>query len=67
MESQAAPAKKSAMRLQGVFMRAQPSAMINGKDVAEGDFLDGNKVVKIEASRVVLQNPQGELFNVTYQ
>jgi len=66
--AQTAPAKPGAMRLQGVFMRVDnPTAIISGHTVAIGDSVEGNKVVKIEASRVVLQNPQGELIQLAYQ
>jgi biotin carboxyl carrier protein len=67
--AQNASAKPTAMRLQGVFMRAaNPTAIISGKNVAVGDSVeDGSKVVKIEASRVTLQNPQGDLVSLTYQ
>jgi len=44
-----------------------PTAIISGKTVAVGDSVEGNKVVKIEASRVVLQNPKGDLIQLAYQ
>ena len=43
------------------------TAIISGKTVAEGDMFDGNKIVKIEAARVILQNAQGNLFSISYQ
>jgi tetratricopeptide (TPR) repeat protein len=59
---------KATMRLQGVFLRTgTPTAIINGKNLAEGDSLDGNKIMKIEAQRVTLQNEAGEQFKLTYQ
>ena len=64
----ASAARTNTMRLQGVFLRTgAPSAIISGHDVVEGDSVEGSKVVKIEASRVVMQNAQGEMFNLTYQ
>jgi hypothetical protein len=65
---QAPAAKNNSMRLQGVFMRTgQPTAIIGGQNVIEGDSLDGNQVVKIESSRVVLRNDKGEMFSLTFQ
>ncbi|HSH95593.1 MAG TPA: general secretion pathway protein GspB [Roseimicrobium sp.] len=54
----AAPAPAPAfpnLKLQGIFYRlSKPSAIINGKTLFAGDFIDGVKVVKIERQHVVL-------------
>ncbi len=63
-----APGRKTDLKLQGLFLRTgQPSAIISGQNVGIGDFVNGNKVTKIEASRVTLEDAKGEAFSLTYQ
>jgi hypothetical protein len=58
----------NALKLQGVFIRSGSStALISGKNVSEGDSLNGHKVVKIEQNRVTLETPQGELLKLSFQ
>jgi hypothetical protein len=56
-----------ALKLQGIFFRlSNPSVMINGEVLFQGDTIDGARVIRIERNSVIVQTEKGtETLRVT--
>jgi hypothetical protein len=58
---QAMVTSAGSLRLESIMLGATPTAMINGKMVREGNTVDGFRIRKIEARRIIVDNEGVEL------